>query len=200
MDSNTSPFAGYFNASQSPQTHIVCHEVAVRHFGIGFNREALCCSLASGRCLPGLALVMRLAVKGGYCGSFTGRQPRLVTPYLHAAPCSVLPELYCYPPCCVMPELFYKPPLQSLQVLRRELSSFDSCSLTNIDSGDNKLWVHAVSLYVVTLIVLRVRRNLAPPSAKSVTGVRAQVRFSEKRQQALLSEAGCPCLPCDHKV
>lgn len=43
-----------------------------------------------------------------------------------------------------------------IQTIPRQLSSIDLCSVTNLERGSSKLWVHVVSLYVVTAIVLRV--------------------------------------------
>ena len=44
----------------------------------------------------------------------------------------------------------------SITTVNQEVSVFDRCSLTNLEFGTDKLWAHAVTVYIVTLIVLRI--------------------------------------------
>ena len=43
-------------------------------------------------------------------------------------------------------------------VMTQRLSLFDTCSITNISQRSEKFWVHLVSVYVITFIVLKVRQ------------------------------------------
>ena len=40
--------------------------------------------------------------------------------------------------------------------MTQRLSLFDTCSITNISHRSEKFWVHLVSVYVITFIVLKV--------------------------------------------
>ncbi len=46
--------------------------------------------------------------------------------------------------------------MQTILTVERQLSYFDRCSLSNLDNLSHKFWAHLVSVYVVTIIVLRV--------------------------------------------
>lgn len=44
----------------------------------------------------------------------------------------------------------------SIDVIARPVSSFDMCSISNLPNGSPLMWAHLVSLYVITIIVLKV--------------------------------------------
>jgi Late exocytosis, associated with Golgi transport len=46
--------------------------------------------------------------------------------------------------------------VQKIETIKRELSLFDSCSISNIEKGSPKLWVHLISVYVVSFMVLTI--------------------------------------------
>ena len=60
----------------------------------------------------------------------------------------------------------------SYQASDYTFSNLDLTTMTNISSGDNRLWVHLISCWVISLFVWRVRRTpRCLPSLHVIQGV-----------------------------